>query len=259
MKMTSKQKTRALLVCIDGADGTGKSKIAQEVVNQLNNKGVTTFLTKEPYADDSTYKLIKDLSQQYIACRSNETERKLVNRHLALAHTLNRSMHMTNVWKSLWSGDLQVIVMDRGYWSTLVYQGILEGDEQLIELIDDMHQEIDVADLNFIITCTPEEQQRRIDKRTSNDAFDELAKEALIGYENLIIDQTCTMFTYSKAFQIQKRAQLTRLPNHDGDEQKNIDLIISLVEHKLTFAKYDVAGKNANKANVAFDEVEDDF
>lgn len=256
--MTSKQKTRALLVCIDGADGTGKSTVITDVMNKLNKSNISVFATKEPYEDNKTYNIIKDLQREFIACRSNETERKLVNRHLVLAHTLNRSIHMTGVWASLWSGDLQVVIMDRGYFSTLVYQGILDGDERLIELIDDMHQEIDVADLNFITTCSMEEQEKRLGKRGTNDPFDELAKEALIGYNNLVIDfQQTKMYQYSKAFQIQKRTQLIPVQTDSANKEDASDYIVAMIKKKLEYSKYDIAGKNLNKIEEPL--LEDDF
>lgn len=245
--MTSKQKTRALLVCIDGADGTGKSSVIADVMNKLQKENIIAISTKEPYDDGITYKIIKQLQQEYIANRDNETERKLINRHLVMALSLNRSIHMNSVWKSLWSGDLQVVIMDRGYYSTLVYQGILEGDEKLIELIDDIHDDIDIADLTFITTCKQEEQERRLKSRGSDDPFDQLAKQALIGYENLVYDFDQTkMYQYSKAFQIKKRCQLTMLPTDVGNKDDVSNYIVSMIKKKLTYAKYDVFGKNTS-------------
>jgi dTMP kinase len=238
--MTSK--ARALVICVDGADGTGKTTIINKLIGQLDSLGINSFSTKEPFDDGLSINLVRHLMHEYVIAEEI-TEKNELNRQLILALTLNRRMHIKKVWESVWEDDIDVIVLDRFVWSTLVYQGILNDPEADVELIDDLSDEFVYPDLNFIIRTTPENQQKRLSSR-GKDEFDTFASQALIAYDNLIVDiNRAGMYTYTKGYAIKKRAQLIPINNDEDTCDKAVSSIVELIQQKLQFAKYNKKGK----------------
>lgn len=249
--MTSK--SRGLFIVVEGADGTGKTSVAKKVAEELQAQGISAVYTSEPFNEDYTYGMVKDLMNTYTHCE-NDSDRDVINRHLILALSLNRSFHAQSLWSSLWSGDVQVVVCDRYYYSTLVYQGILSSGtrtdnitdvEETIFYIDDIHANFQMPDYTFFIDCDVETQRSRIKARGIDDDFDKkYAESALIAYRNLAEDLgKATLFTQTKWFGIIKRAPVYVVDNSSSDISDAVALVKGVIESKLKHAKYQVKSK----------------
>ncbi len=246
-------KSRGLFIVVEGADGTGKTSVAKKVAEELQDQGISAVYTSEPFQEDYTYNLVKDLMHQYSQC-DNDTERDVINRHLILALSLNRSFHAHSLWASLWSGDVQVVVCDRYYYSTLVYQGILSSGtrtdnisevEETIFYIDDIHAGFQMPDYTFFIDCDAETQLSRIKARGLDDDFDtKYSEAALIAYRNLAEDLgKATLFTQTKWFGIIKRSPVYVVDNSASDISDAVALVKGVIESKLKHAKYQIKSK----------------
>lgn len=109
-------------IIIEGIDGTGKSTLAEGLVEYLSNQGRDVMQTREP-TDFPSGKLI----QERLASRNLKT-----NAHEWLGmFVADRRMNIESIVKPALKADKDVI-QDRSMYSTLVYQGAMGIDENEI-------------------------------------------------------------------------------------------------------------------------------
>ena len=113
--------TRGLLVALEGIDGCGKSTQARQLVASLSERGERAVTFREP--GDSEYG--RELRRVFVEGRDITPEEEM---RLFLED--RRIDVRDNIEPALVSGSH--VVMDRYYLSSVVYQGALGLDPQLI-------------------------------------------------------------------------------------------------------------------------------
>ncbi len=103
------------LIIVEGADGTGKTTLASNLERSLTSKGINVKLFREPW-DDPSGKLIREL------LRRGELLDPLPELMLFLS---SRASLMRELERYL-NQDV-ILISDRSYISSLVYQGLLRG------------------------------------------------------------------------------------------------------------------------------------
>jgi len=121
---------RALYVAIEGIDGSGKTTVARLLVNSLALKGYKAALVKEPYTAE-----IKSLLEE------SSGADPLLEAYLFAADRL--FLHRTVLKRLLEVYD--VVVSDRSFVASLVYQGARGAPEHLLRLINEPCEKPDVV------------------------------------------------------------------------------------------------------------------
>ncbi len=146
-----------MLIAIEGIDGAGKTTISRFLRDELEKRGFSVVLLKEP-TDGEYGRKIKEAEKRF----EPEEELKLF--------LLDRKENVEkNVLPALKDG--KVVIMDRYYISSMAYQGArgLDMDE-----IRRMNEEVaPKPDLVVILDVSPQEGLRRIGKRGDRTIFEE--------------------------------------------------------------------------------------
>lgn len=147
-----------LVVLIEGCDGAGKSSVIPELEKRLSN--VKTFfdpgISNRP--EHSNWQTIRNFVK---------TEQMDSRTELLMFFAL-RSELMVNVVNAKNNG--YVAIMDRGHVSSIVYQGILKGQSELIENLEKIIN-FPKPDLTFILSAPFDVINDRLEKRfTSKNA-----------------------------------------------------------------------------------------
>ena len=151
-----KQLSNPILIAVDSANNTGKTKLIKQLEYNILKYGLTCKIVKQPFYDESRKKLLKDKS--------------LTNRQQCELFLKDRiKLHTLEIFRS----DVDVIIMDRSFVSSMVYQAILYQDIELIRHIKENTKEIyKLLDYNITIgvnLITEDEiiQERQLDKLES--------------------------------------------------------------------------------------------
>lgn len=146
-----------MLIAIEGIDGAGKTTIARFLRDELEKRGFSVILLKEP-TDGEYGRRIKEAEDRF----DPEEELQLF--------LLDRKEDVEkNILPALREG--KVVIMDRYYISSIAYQGArgLDMDE-----IRKMNEEIaPKPDLIIILDVSPQEGLKRVGKRGSRTVFEE--------------------------------------------------------------------------------------
>ena len=143
---------KGLLIAIEGIDGAGKTTQANMLYERLKKKGFCVVLSKEP--TDSIYgKKIKKLAQKgRDQLTSDEEYRLFIN---------DRRIHVENLIKPALEEN-SIVILDRYYFSTIAYQGVLGLDTDKIKAENESFAPI--PEFVFIIETPPRLVIRRIQK-----------------------------------------------------------------------------------------------
>ncbi len=146
-----------MLIAIEGIDGAGKTTISRFLRDELEKRGFSVVLLKEP-TDGEYGRKIKEAEKRF----DPEEELKLF--------LLDRKEDVEkNILPALKNG--KVVIMDRYYISSIAYQGArgLDMDE-----IRRMNEEIaPKPDVVIILDVSPQEGLRRVGNRGSRTVFEE--------------------------------------------------------------------------------------
>jgi len=146
-----------MLIAIEGIDGAGKTTIARFLKDELEKRGYSVVLLKEP-TDGEYGRKIKEAEKRF----EPEEELKLF--------LLDRKEDVeNNILPALRDG--KIVIMDRYYISSMAYQGArgLDMDE-----IQRANEEIaPKPDLVIILDVSPQEGLRRVGKRGNRTIFEE--------------------------------------------------------------------------------------
>ncbi len=124
-------------IVFEGIDGSGKSTISKMFANYLLNKGFSVFYTKEPYTKEIDHLI-----------RKEQTDKSLLFLFLA-----DRSIHIEYLRKQ----NVNFIVSDRSFYSTIAYQGYGAGiDVDFVIKLNEFIVGNFLPDVVFYLDCTPE-------------------------------------------------------------------------------------------------------
>lgn len=147
-----------ILISIEGCDGVGKSTQGQILTNYLqNNNHPQTHFTAEAGAS----KLGKQICQ--LSSESNLLPQTQTMFWLAL-----RIEH----WHHVKAQQAEIIIYDRFFDSTLVYQAMmLDKDPQYI--LDLHHQfSLPIPDITFLLTAEIKTIAKRLNQKTAKNSYD---------------------------------------------------------------------------------------
>jgi dTMP kinase len=109
-----------VLIVLEGIDGSGKTTLARGIAKTLADRGHEVVLTKEP-TDGPIGRKIRELATRGRGAVSAEEEFELFHR--------DREAHVREVVAPALEAG-KVVVQDRSYFSTIVYQGDRGLDRQ---------------------------------------------------------------------------------------------------------------------------------
>lgn len=168
-----------MFITFEGGEGSGKTSQAKLLAVWLNNKNITTILTKEP--GTPLVESCKKIRELLLSPESN-----ISNRAEFFLYLADRAEHIDKcIGPALQSG--QWVVSDRYIDSTLVYQGIGRGlgIENIERMIDYATHGI-IPNITFIMNVSAEFGLLRAKK--SNKEFvggDRIERESLEFHEKL--------------------------------------------------------------------------
>ncbi|PMP91734.1 MAG: dTMP kinase [Desulfurella sp.] len=124
-------------IVFEGLDGSGKTTVSKMFVRYLFSKNYTVFYTREPYTTE-----IETLIRQ------NQTNKTLLFLFLA-----DRSIHI----EKLKNQNVDFIVSDRSFYSTVAYQGYGGGiDIDFVIKLNEFVVDNFLPDVVFYLDCSPD-------------------------------------------------------------------------------------------------------
>lgn len=159
-------------IVIEGADGAGTTTQSEKLAEQLDN----SYLTAEPSSNDIGQKITEMISEGGYSPEA-----------VALTFTADRLTHLEEeVIPKLKEG--RIVVCDRYYHSSFIYQSIQGADRQWIK---SMNRDAIKPDLTIIMDISADEGLERIDSRGGAESiFEELSfqEKVVAGYRDLSQD-----------------------------------------------------------------------
>ncbi len=192
----------------EGLDGSGKTTLLKLIAERLAEKlgAEQVLLTYEPHNPSAAGEYIRDVLYKRISISA---------RTLALAFALNRADHNERVIDPFLSGgDHRVVVCDRYYLSSLVYQST---DGLTVEDVRDLNHSARQPDLTLFFDVSPETSERRISARQDHrELFEDRFAETRAKYLS-VIDF------------LRERGELIEVVDANGDMDSVIDGIIAVL------------------------------
>lgn len=165
-----------MFITFEGLDGSGKSTQCKKLIESLESEGYSVLLTREPGGTALAEK-IRNLLLENNGVSDPLTE--------YLLFTAARVDHVNNVIKpALKEG--KIVVCDRFYDSSVIYQGVLKGLD--IKVMDDIYISTIGAfkpDLTIFIDISPELAIERSSNRVgAENHYDNIKLEKLLKMRN---------------------------------------------------------------------------
>jgi dTMP kinase len=162
---------------LEGLDGSGKTEISRRLADLLSQSlGADHVLwSYEPHNPSAAGEYIRDVLAKRITISA---------RTQALAFALNRADHNERMIDPFLKGDQRVIVCDRYYLSSLVYQstGALSVEDVMA-----LNQTARRPDLTLFLDTRPEISEQRIGKRQDHrELFEDRFAETRAKYQQVI-------------------------------------------------------------------------
>ena len=161
---------KGLFISFEGADGTGKTTQIQLLSKRLASNGHKVHVTREPGGSD----LAENIRQILKANPQLDSITELL-----LIFAARRSHFVETITPLLNEG--YIIISDRFYDSSLIYQGILKNlpIEQIMSLKQMVMNDFE-PDMTFILDMSAEAAIARVQSRklASGDAYDEMSVES---------------------------------------------------------------------------------
>jgi dTMP kinase len=148
---------KGVLIALEGIEGCGKSTQAKMLGDALIKKGKDVVLTYEPGATR-----IGSSIRNVLLSVDNNNMNNYTELYLYLA---DRAQHLSEVISPYYRAG-KIIISDRFYLSTVVYQGYGRGID--LNLIKQLHSQLPcfiIPDLTFIFDISLEESFRRTTQR----------------------------------------------------------------------------------------------
>ena len=158
-------------IVFEGNEGTGKSYHVHFASNYLKSQNINHIITREPGGT-----LLGEKIREILL----DSNSKLDAVSEALLFYSSRVVNYnTVILESLNKGDY--VICDRFHYSTLVYQGMVQKNEQVLNLhkVLDSYFSKDISKI-FFLDSEIEVCLQRINKRPSTDKFEKQGKDFLI-------------------------------------------------------------------------------
>lgn len=169
MSDTAQPSSNGLFIALEGADGSGKSSMTKHFVQLLDALGFTTVRTREFGGTPIAEKL-----RGLITSSGNDPEtiaEKVNNQARLLMILASRIQHVQNLVFPA-TRDGKIVVTDRCFDSTYVYQGVKEGMLDLIQTIQ-THPSINYLnhrpDYTIFLDVDPQVSMERTAKQRDSD------------------------------------------------------------------------------------------
>ena len=162
---------------LEGLDGSGKTEIARRLAALLTETlgADHVLLTYEPHNPSAAGEYIRDVLAKKMTVSP---------RTLALAFALNRADHNERVIDPFLDGDQRVILCDRYYLSSLVYQST---GGLSVEDVMELNRSARQPDLTLFLDTTPETSEQRIGQRQDHrELFEDRFAETRTKYQAVI-------------------------------------------------------------------------
>ena len=155
------EKVRGIFISFEGGEGTGKTTQAKLLYDYFLKRGEKVVLTREPGGTKIGERIRKILL--------DEENKELVDRAEVLLYAAARAQHLKEVVKpALEEG--KVVLCDRFFDSTLVYQGEARGiDKKIIAQINQFATEGLTPDLTILLDLPAEVGLKRIKQKSRLD------------------------------------------------------------------------------------------
>ena len=164
------QNKKGLFISFEGADGTGKTTQIKLLSKRLSDGGHKVHVTREPGGSE----LAENIRQTLKANPQLDSITELL-----LIFAARRSHFVETITPLLNEG--YIIISDRFYDSSLIYQGILKNlpIEQIMSLKQMVMNDFE-PDMTFILDMSAEAAIARVQSRklASGDAYDEMSGES---------------------------------------------------------------------------------
>ena len=164
--------TAGLLLAFEGADGVGKSLQARSLADWLEQRERTVRLLREPGGTEFGEK-IRDLVLDAAMTGHDACLEAL------LFSASRRRLVLEQIHPALDQGE--IVLLDRSYLSTLVYQGVVGGVplDFLEELSHQVHGEDWPSRILLLDLPEEERQRRRLQRDEAEDGFESRGAEYL--------------------------------------------------------------------------------
>ncbi|MEO8397248.1 MAG: dTMP kinase [Chloroflexota bacterium] len=162
---------------LEGLDGSGKSELSRRLCALLSDTlgADHVLLSYEPHNPSAAGEYIRDVLGKRITISA---------RTQALAFALNRADHNERVIAPFLDGDQRVIVCDRYYLSSLVYQST---GGLTVEDVMDLNKSARSPDLTLFLDTRPETSEQRIGQRQDHrELFEDRFAETRAKYQHVI-------------------------------------------------------------------------
>ena len=165
----------SFFLVIEGLDGSGKTEIARRLVELLRKRLANeeqVIFTYEPHDPSFGGELIRQVLRKEIAVSP---------RTLALAYAANRADHLDHEIEPFLAGNQHIVVCDRYYLSSLVYQSTAE---LTMDYVMELNAGSRRPDLTLFLNASTETCYHRMNKRgLTRELFDERLTEMRHKYE----------------------------------------------------------------------------
>jgi len=164
--------SRGTLIAIEGIDGSGKSTQARRLGDTLRSHGYEVTLSREPTDGPHGRRILE----------ASASERSLTPQEEVDLFIADRKAHIETVIRPALDAG-KVVILDRYYYSSVAYQGVLEG--MTPEAVRRANEAFALKpDLWLVLDVDPEVGLRRVGKRgkgrTSFERAEYLAKVASV-------------------------------------------------------------------------------
>jgi dTMP kinase len=156
-----------MLIVFEGADGAGKTYLMREVDKQLKAKGIEAVLTREPGCE--RVEVCKAIRKIVL-----DPKKSLDPNAEFLLFMVDRLEHYRQVIEPQQS---RIILQDRGYLSTEIYQIHMEMTDKVPEEFIAIHRALAEIPDGFVFVRTPVELCLKRLKKGKGSKFDEKDEE----------------------------------------------------------------------------------
>ncbi len=144
---------RGKFIVFEGLDASGKETQSRKLVEYLNSKKINAIYTDEPTASNPIGLFIKDWLSKKFDIKSPHS--------IPLLFAADRYEHLETVIKPALEKGTWVIC-DRYFYSTIAYEtAILNGGEEIMKWIEELHRFVPKPDIVIYLDISPEESVKR--------------------------------------------------------------------------------------------------
>jgi dTMP kinase len=210
---------KPIFITVEGGEGVGKSSFVKELSRSLLQSSLSHILTREPGGT----KLAETLRKLVIAPLPGE---EITIESELLLMSAARNQHVKHKIRPALKNN-KVVICDRFYDSTFVYQGFLGGiDLSFIDLLNKFSTYNLSPDLTFLLDCPVGVAFKRMSKRNQDDP------EVLGHYDSLPIEKHEKIRKYFLQLSQENSKRFVVLNSEDSVENL-VSSAVSVIKERL--------------------------